>query len=240
MAFASFHNTGIQSVEKEPMSTANMNSFGHFSSDSETAIASQILASFRNTIFQKDRKDNFIDLRDKPIYHTFNEQHAEVPFTPQGISHKAPGVSPHLQNVSQVERNFEGVPYSRSLSTQEILDHPFVISEQITANHMEAYASHDIHQRQDSCLQFGSDCTSLVTSTQTTLTDAEIDGDSSNHYVSNAHQKDGKAQQKLGHELPPCRVCGCKASGFHYGANTCEACKVSVTHCYPFKCLSLV
>lgn len=27
--------------------------------------------------------------------------------------------------------------------------------------------------------------------------------------------------------LPPCRVCGNKASGFHYGANTCEACKVS-------------
>jgi len=26
--------------------------------------------------------------------------------------------------------------------------------------------------------------------------------------------------------LPPCRICGEKASGFHYGANTCEACKV--------------
>ncbi len=28
------------------------------------------------------------------------------------------------------------------------------------------------------------------------------------------------------HPLPPCRICGDKASGFHYGANTCEACKV--------------
>lgn len=27
--------------------------------------------------------------------------------------------------------------------------------------------------------------------------------------------------------LPPCRICGEKASGFHYGVNTCEACKVS-------------
>lgn len=27
--------------------------------------------------------------------------------------------------------------------------------------------------------------------------------------------------------LPPCRICGEKASGFHYGANTCEACKVN-------------
>ena len=26
--------------------------------------------------------------------------------------------------------------------------------------------------------------------------------------------------------LPPCRVCGEKASGLHYGVNTCEACKV--------------
>lgn len=25
--------------------------------------------------------------------------------------------------------------------------------------------------------------------------------------------------------LPPCRICGEKASGFHYGVNTCEACK---------------
>ena len=33
------------------------------------------------------------------------------------------------------------------------------------------------------------------------------------------------------HILPPCRVCGDKASGFHYGANTCEACKVSMSFC---------
>ena len=26
--------------------------------------------------------------------------------------------------------------------------------------------------------------------------------------------------------LPPCRICNDKASGFHYGLNTCEACKV--------------
>lgn len=28
--------------------------------------------------------------------------------------------------------------------------------------------------------------------------------------------------------LPPCRICGGKASGYHYGVNSCEACKVSV------------
>ena len=28
--------------------------------------------------------------------------------------------------------------------------------------------------------------------------------------------------------LRPCEVCGAKASGFHFGAITCEACKVCV------------
>ena len=32
--------------------------------------------------------------------------------------------------------------------------------------------------------------------------------------------------------LPPCRICSEKASGFHYGANTCEACKVSASALY--------
>ena len=26
--------------------------------------------------------------------------------------------------------------------------------------------------------------------------------------------------------LPPCKVCGAKGTGLHYGVNTCEACKV--------------
>ncbi|KAH9519242.1 hypothetical protein Btru_075036 [Bulinus truncatus] len=35
---------------------------------------------------------------------------------------------------------------------------------------------------------------------------------------------DSKQQQQQ-HVLPPCRVCGDDGAGFHYGVNTCEACK---------------
>ena len=31
------------------------------------------------------------------------------------------------------------------------------------------------------------------------------------------------------HVLPPCRVCAAQATGYHYGANTCEPCKVKLT-----------
>ena len=34
-------------------------------------------------------------------------------------------------------------------------------------------------------------------------------------------------KSRLGaHVLPPCGVCGAQATGYHYGANTCEPCKV--------------
>ena len=50
------------------------------------------------------------------------------------------------------------------------------------------------------------------------------------HKVSPA-QPEGLPYQQALVMLPPCAVCDEKSAGFHYGANTCEACKV----CYQGK-----
>lgn len=49
--------------------------------------------------------------------------------------------------------------------------------------------------------------------------------DESDDYVEETKTKHRKNQPPDGNLLPPCRVCGEKASGLHYGANTCEPCK---------------
>ena len=57
--------------------------------------------------------------------------------------------------------------------------------------------------------------------------------------AAHAHKRDRPGSpwleeaKKLRSDLPPCRICAGRASGFHYGVNTCEACKVSGLHHSP-------
>ena len=55
--------------------------------------------------------------------------------------------------------------------------------------------------------------------------------------VQDIHKKWGNCPPDSS-SLPPCRVCEEKASGWHYGANTCEPCKVCSQEGNTFQILS--
>ena len=60
------------------------------------------------------------------------------------------------------------------------------------------------------------------------LADPKVIGKVVAHLNESQRSPDSRTPTPL---LPPCRVCGEKASGFHYGVNTCEACKVKFFLC---------
>ncbi|KAL3857129.1 hypothetical protein ACJMK2_011824 [Sinanodonta woodiana] len=75
----------------------------------------------------------------------------------------------------------------------------------------------------DHCLK-SHDCSSHVTEIE--IQSCKVSG--SVPEISSASQPNIMAPKELSHstlKLPPCRVCGGKASGFHFGVSSCEACK---------------
>lgn len=113
-------------------------------------------------------------------------------------------------------------------SPQAIYKNPV---ENFSASSLE---SHSSSVSPDSSLN--PSCTSSVSPTpkeiiQFGITETDIDqseGISCDSTQTSKGTREVKYKQvsKQTNLLPPCRVCGDKASGFHYGANTCEACKV--------------
>lgn len=70
----------------------------------------------------------------------------------------------------------------------------------------------------------GTSATNTSSSSYVLTPDSGIE--ESDDCVEETKTKHRKNQPPDGNLLPPCRVCGEKASGLHYGANTCEPCKV--------------
>ena len=74
----------------------------------------------------------------------------------------------------------------------------------------------------------------VITMSESVSKDACNSNSSAEKDVNSTEPKAKKTRKRVKHPdpppepiLPPCSVCDEKSSGYHYGANTCEACKVS-------------
>lgn len=117
----------------------------------------------------------------------------------------------------------------------------------IEINAFEYTADSDVNQLQatsgtaevhsDSCSGMENDVRDFDTIDYTCLqqqNDSSVDAPSSTKTdVGNKKKRRRKREKNPGPPpepiLPPCSICEEKSSGYHYGANTCEACKVTFT-----------
>ncbi|XP_076114930.1 vitamin D3 receptor-like [Mytilus galloprovincialis] len=153
----------------------------------------------------------------------------------------------HVKNISEGTSGMDNIqPFAES-QAQSSYNLPTclgVVEEHLHINHQSNILEKSQNvvtlpvQNINSSNQLCSDYspTSISQETQLSYISRDTDNDdtlsygsspvNSNHISTNySRQNSTSSSSKTSHCLPPCRICGEKASGFHYGVNTCEACK---------------
>lgn len=81
----------------------------------------------------------------------------------------------------------------------------------------------DIHDITDACLRFENGGDALYTTSVENTVNTE--GDDVKPKIKRRRRREKNPDPPPEPVLPPCSICEDKSSGYHYGANTCEACK---------------
>lgn len=82
-------------------------------------------------------------------------------------------------------------------------------------------AIHDLNDIADACLRFENEAKLNADSTTTVF----VETDGVRPKVKRRRRREKNPDPPQPTVLPPCDICNDKSSGYHYGANTCEACK---------------